>query len=76
MHTKSPINFFYFVNTNVLSAQAQYNEVNQVKCGECGDEWSIERLRPNEEGGQYARNLIGHKYNAGDVYIHFLENLN
>lgn len=47
--------------------KAQYNVVNEGRCGECGDEWSLERPRPNEEGGPYSRGIIANKYTAGDV---------
>ena len=49
--------------------KVQYNDVNQGRCGPCGDEWQLPQPRPNEEGGQYARGIIGEKYYAGDVNL-------
>lgn len=42
--------FTYFIQT-------QY-EKNYGKCGECGDDWSLPRPRPNENGGIYGTGLI------------------
>lgn len=44
-----------------------YNDVNQGRCGECGDEWRLARPRPNEEGGLYGTGLIGQNYVQGAV---------
>ena len=49
--------------------KAQYDDVNQGRCGECGDEWKLQRPRPNEEGGQYGRGIIGKKYKAEEVSL-------
>lgn len=46
-----------------------YNDVNQGRCGECGDEWRLPRPRPNEEGGLYGTGLIGQNYVQGAVCI-------
>ena len=47
--------------------QVQYNEVNQGRCGECGDEWGLARPRPNDEGGLYGTGIIGRNYTEGQV---------
>ena len=47
--------------------QLQYNDINQGRCGECGDEWSLPRPRDNDEGGLYGNNIIAGTYKAGDV---------
>lgn len=44
-------NLFYFMLFFIL--QVQHDEVNQGRCGECGDEWSLPRPRDNDEGGLY-----------------------
>ena len=48
-------------------SQVQYNEVNHGSCGECGDEWSLPRPRPNDEGGRYGTGIIGRNYTEGQV---------
>jgi len=45
----------------------QYNAVNQGRCGECGDEWSLPRPRLNDEGGIYGTGTIGKVYTEGEV---------
>jgi len=50
--------------------QLQYNDINQGRCGECGDEWSLPRPRDNDEGGLYGNNIIAGTYKAGDVLQH------
>lgn len=47
--------------------QTQYNAVNQGRCGECGDEWSLPRPRLNDEGGIYGTGTIGKVYTEGEV---------
>ncbi|KAI4473575.1 hypothetical protein M0802_016047 [Mischocyttarus mexicanus] len=37
--------------------QVQYLQ-NNGHCGECGDDWSLQRPRPNENGGTYGTGLI------------------
>ena len=49
--------------------QAQFDDVNKGRCGECGDMWSIPRPRPNDEGGLYGTGLIARNYTAGEVSI-------
>jgi len=46
----------------------QYNEINQGRCGECGDEWSLTRPRLNDEGGLYGTGTIGKTYIEGQVW--------
>ena len=41
--------------------------MNQGRCGECGDEWSIPRPRQNDEGGKYGKGIIARNYTQGDV---------
>lgn len=51
--------------------QVQYNEINQGRCGECGDEWNLARPRANDEGGLYGTGIIGQTYEQASVkYIH------
>lgn len=45
----------------------QYNSVNKGRCGECGDEWSLPRPRPNDEGGRYGTGIKGKTYRQGSV---------
>lgn len=45
----------------------QHGPVNQGRCGECGDEWSLPRPRPHDEGGQYGNGVIGQTYTEGSV---------
>ncbi|KAF7418619.1 hypothetical protein HZH68_001272 [Vespula germanica] len=40
-------------------------EKNNGNCGECGDDWSLPRPRPNENGGIYGTGLIVKKYTEG-----------
>ncbi len=49
----------------------QHNEINRGRCGECGDEWSLPRPRPNEEGGRYGNSIISHTYSQGQVKMLF-----
>jgi len=42
--------------------QVQYNDVNQGRCGECGDIWSDPRPRANDEGGKYGKGIIVANY--------------
>ncbi|EFX65039.1 hypothetical protein DAPPUDRAFT_65736 [Daphnia pulex] len=44
-----------------------YNDINKGRCGECGDEWSLPRPRPNDEGGQYGTGIKGKTYYQGSV---------
>lgn len=44
---------------------AQFNNVNQGRCGECGDLWSAPRPRANDEGGTYGRGVIVKNYTRG-----------
>jgi len=43
----------------------QYNGVNNGRCGECGDTWSLPRPRANDEGGTYGRGIISQNYKMG-----------
>lgn len=52
---------------NTIDMQVQFNGVNQGRCGECGDDWSLPRPRPNDEGGKYGTGIIGQKYFKGQV---------
>jgi hypothetical protein len=57
------LNYIYFITLKLIGfmfgrmnelfvVQVQYfDEVNQGRCGECGDEWKLARPRPNDEGG-------------------------
>jgi len=45
----------------------QYDEVNQGRCGECGDEWSLPRPRLHDEGGLYGTGIIGATYQQGEL---------
>ncbi|XP_046658019.1 uncharacterized protein LOC124352541 [Daphnia pulicaria] len=45
----------------------QYNDINKGRCGECGDEWSLPRPRPNDEGGQYGTGIKGKTYYQGSI---------
>lgn len=47
--------------------QIQYDDVNQGRCGECGDIWSDPRPRPNDEGGLYGTGTIGKVYQQAQV---------
>ena len=53
------INFFF--------NQVQYDKVNQGRCGECGDEWSLPRPRLHDEGGKYGQGIIGATFKQGEV---------
>ncbi|XP_015171788.1 PREDICTED: uncharacterized protein LOC107064049 isoform X2 [Polistes dominula] len=44
--------------------QIQYQQ-NNGHCGECGDDWSLPRPRPNENGGIYGTGLIVKEYIEG-----------
>lgn len=50
---------------NCGGRSAQYNSINQGRCGECGDEWSLARPRSNDEGGHYGTGTIGQTYKSG-----------
>lgn len=50
-----------------FSAQVQFNSINQGRCGECGDEWSLPRPRANDEGGIYGTGIIGQTYAQASV---------
>ncbi|XP_032798241.2 uncharacterized protein LOC116934938 [Daphnia magna] len=39
-----------------------FDEVNQGRCGECGDEYKLTRPRPHDEGGIYGTGIIGQTY--------------
>jgi hypothetical protein len=44
--------------TNILFwFQVQWYE-NDGKCGECGDDYALERPRPNENGGIFGTGII------------------
>lgn len=59
----------WFINSFVVCCeQVTYNEKNKGRCGECGDEWSLPRPRPNDEGGMYGTGIIGRTYNRGAVF--------
>jgi len=45
----------------------QYDEVNQGRCGECGDEWNLPRPRLHDEGGQFGKGIIGATFKQGEV---------
>ncbi|KZS10585.1 uncharacterized protein LOC116929479 [Daphnia magna] len=47
--------------------QVQYDDVNQGRCGECGDIWSDPRPRNNDEGGLYGTGTIGRVYEQGSL---------
>jgi hypothetical protein len=51
--------------------KVQFNGVNQGRCGECGDEWSLPRPRSNDEGGLYGTGIIGKTYKQGSVRIKY-----
>jgi hypothetical protein len=51
--------------------KVQFNGVNQGRCGECGDEWSLPRPRSNDEGGLYGAGIIGKTYKQGSVRIKY-----
>ncbi|CAB0037825.1 unnamed protein product [Trichogramma brassicae] len=38
---------------------------NRGQCGVCGDDFSLPRPRPNENGGKYGRGVIVRRYQAG-----------
>nr|5MSZ_A Chain A, Thermobia domestica domestica AA15 [Thermobia domestica] len=40
---------------------------NGGKCGECGDDYSLPRPRPNESGGMYGKNIIVANYQQGST---------
>jgi hypothetical protein len=40
---------------------------NDGKCGVCGDDWSLERPRENENGGKYGTGTISRTYVQGQV---------
>ncbi|XP_043286718.1 uncharacterized protein [Venturia canescens] len=42
----------------------QYME-NEGKCGVCGDNYALDRPRPNEHGGKFGRGIIVQTYQAG-----------
>jgi len=43
------------------------HDVNGGKCGECGDDISLPRPRPNEGGGIFDRGIIVDDYRIGQV---------
>jgi len=43
----------------------QYNNVNQGRCGVCGDEWSMPTPRLHEDGGKYGTGLVVRKHLQG-----------
>jgi len=54
-HLDPPINY----NDNELFCGGLAVQIaNGNRCGECGDAWNEPRPRQNEEGGEYARNII------------------
>ncbi|XP_047369907.1 uncharacterized protein LOC124957160 [Vespa velutina] len=62
-HFPVPPNF----NDNELfcGGFATQYEKNDGNCGECGDDWSLPRPRPNENGGIYGTGFIVKKYTEG-----------
>ena len=61
--------FFMF---HLRVQQVQHNGINQGRCGECGDEWSLIRPRSNDEGGLYGTGIIGQTYKQGSVCVIFI----
>ena len=45
----------------------QHDEINQGRCGECGDTYSTPRPRLNDEGGDYGTGIIAQTYTEGSV---------
>ncbi|KAK2581715.1 hypothetical protein KPH14_002200 [Odynerus spinipes] len=43
-------------------------EKNKGNCGECGDDWSLPRPRPNENGGTYGTGVIVEEYQANSNF--------
>merc|ERR1712136_568365 len=43
------------------------DEVNQGRCGECGDEWNLPRPRLHDEGGMYGTGTIGAHLKQGEM---------
>ena len=48
----------------IISVQFKKND---GKCGVCGDDWSLERPRENENGGKYGTGTISRTYVQGQV---------
>lgn len=42
---------------------------NGGKCGLCGDPHQVEKPRPHEAGGQYAKGIISRRYSVGQVFF-------
>lgn len=40
-------------------------EQNDGKCGLCGDPYNVDKPRPHEAGGQYAKGIISRHYSVG-----------
>ena len=53
-------------NWTKLNISVQFKK-NDGKCGVCGDDWSLERPRENENGGKYGTGTISRTYVQGQV---------
>ncbi|KAG8198470.1 hypothetical protein JTE90_022200 [Oedothorax gibbosus] len=40
-------------------------EINQGKCGICGDAWDVPEPRPNEDGGKFGKGIVVRTYKSG-----------
>lgn len=71
LHNGSTFLGVNFKLTKEKLLKVQFNGVNQGRCGECGDEWSLPRPRSNDEGGLYGTGIIGKTYKQGSVRIKY-----
>ncbi|XP_011050907.1 PREDICTED: uncharacterized protein LOC105143982 isoform X1 [Acromyrmex echinatior] len=62
-----PVEPNYTDNEHFCGGYSIQHGTNGGKCGECGDNYSLPRPRPNENGGIYGSGIIVQKYKAGSV---------
>lgn len=43
-------------------------EINQGKCGICGDAWDLPEPRPNEDGGKFGKGIVVRTYKSGQEF--------
>ncbi|XP_071650091.1 uncharacterized protein [Temnothorax longispinosus] len=62
-----PVEPNYTDNEHFCGGYGIQHGKNGGKCGECGDDYSLPRPRPNENGGIYGTGVIVQKYKAGST---------
>ncbi|KAL6254925.1 hypothetical protein P5V15_014267 [Pogonomyrmex californicus] len=62
-----PVEPNYTDNEHFCGGRGIQHNKNGGKCGECGDDYSLPRPRPNENGGIYGSGVIVNSYKAGSI---------